>query len=61
MGDAPTYMGDWIVIQTNGLGSDEAASSLVAINVDDASNMQTIKPFGELEDGETSNATEAAR
>lgn len=56
VGDAPTLMKDWIVIQTNGLGSDTAASSLVAINVDDSSKTQTIKPFGELEDGEASNA-----
>lgn len=56
VGDAPTFMGDWIVIQTNGLGSDSAASSLVAVNVDDSSNMQTIKPFGELESGQKSNA-----
>lgn len=56
VGDAPTYMNDWIVIQTNGLGSDTAASSLVAINVDDSSNMQTFKPFGDLKSGEASNA-----
>ncbi len=56
VGDAPTFMGDWIIIQTNGLGSDTAASSIVAINVDDASNIVTHKPFGDLEDGETSNA-----
>lgn len=56
VGDAPTLMKDWIVIQTNGLGSDTAASSLVAINVDDSSRMETIKPFGELKDGESSNA-----
>jgi hypothetical protein len=56
VGDAPTYMGDWIVIQTNGIGSDTTASSLVAINVDDPTNIQRIKPFGELEDGQSSNA-----
>ncbi len=56
VGDAPTFMKDWIVIQTNGLGSDTAASSLVAINVDDSSKMQTIKPFGDLKSGEASNA-----
>lgn len=56
VGDAPTAMKDWIVIQTNGLGSDTAASSLVAINVDDSSKTVTHKPFGELEDGEASNA-----
>jgi hypothetical protein len=56
VGDAPTYMGDWIVIQTNGIGSDTKASSLVAINVDDPTNIQRIYPFGQLESGETSNA-----
>jgi hypothetical protein len=56
VGDAPTYMKDWIVIQTNGLGSDTAASSLVAINVNDANNLQTFKPFGDLKSGEASNA-----
>jgi hypothetical protein len=56
VGDAPTFMGDWIVIQTNGLGSDSAASSLVAVNVDDSSKIQTIKPFGELDSGQKSNA-----
>ncbi len=60
VGDAPTYMGDWIVIQTNGIGSDTKASSLVAINVDDASKTETIFPFGELKSGESSNAPEAA-
>ncbi len=56
VGDAPTYMGKWIVIQTNGLGSETKVSSIVAINVDDASNTQTIFPFGQLESGQTSNA-----
>lgn len=56
VGDAPTIMGDWLVIQTNGIGSDTKASSLVAANVDDASNIQRIYPFGQLEDGESSNA-----
>jgi len=56
VGDAPTYMGKWIVIQTNGLGSETKASSIVAIDVDDASNTQTVFPFGQLESGQTSNA-----
>ncbi len=56
VGDAPTYMKDWIVIQTNGLGSDTKASSLVAINVDDASKTETVFPFGQLQSGQTSNA-----
>lgn len=56
VGDAPTFMNKWIVVQTNGIGSETTASSLVAINVDDASDTHTIKPFGELESGQASNA-----
>jgi hypothetical protein len=56
VGDAPTYMGDWIVIQTNGVGSKTSASSLVAINVHDDTNIQRITPFGELESGQHSFA-----
>ena len=56
VGDAPTFMDNWIIIQTNGIGSDTAASTLVAVNVDDSSNMQTVKPFGDLESGQSSNA-----
>lgn len=56
VGDAPTLMGDWIVIQTNGIGSKTKASSLVAVNVDDASKTQTVYPFGQLESGQASNA-----
>ncbi len=56
VGDAPTFMGNWIVIQTNGIGSSTKASSLVAINVDDASNIQTIYPFGQLQSGQKSFA-----
>ncbi len=56
VGDAPTLMEDWIVIQTNGLGSDSAPSSLVAVNIDDSSKTTTLKPFGDLKDGEASNA-----
>ena len=56
VGDAPTYMGKWIIIQTNGIGSETKASSIVAISVDDASNTHTIFPFGQLESGQNSNA-----
>jgi hypothetical protein len=45
---APTVIGDWIAIQTNGLFSDKKASSVVAIHKDDASRVNTIFPFGEL-------------
>lgn len=55
-GDAPTLMGDWIVIQTNGTGSKEVASSLVAVNQHDPKKMTTIFPFGPLKKGEFSFA-----
>jgi hypothetical protein len=56
VGDAPTYMGNWIVIQTNGIGSTTKASSIVAISVDDPTNLQRIYPFGQLQSGQKSNA-----
>ena len=56
VGDAPTFMGNWIVIQTNGIGSTTKASSLVAINVNNASDTHTIYPFGQLQSGQSSNA-----
>ena len=49
--DAPTVLGDWIVLQTNGLGSSTVASSIVVVNQNDSSNTQTIYPFGDLPDG----------
>ena len=61
VGDAPTYMKNWIVIQTNGLGSSTKASSLVAINVNDASDKQTIFPFGQLQSGQTEQRSAEAR
>ncbi len=45
---APTVVGDWIAIQTNGLFSDKKASSVVVIHKDDATRVNTIFPFGEL-------------
>jgi hypothetical protein len=56
VGDAPTLMGNWIIIQTNGIGSSTKASSLVAVNVNDASRTQTIYPFGQLQSGQKSFA-----
>ena len=53
---APTMVGDWVAVQTNGLFSDKKASSVVAVHQDDASRVQTIFPFGELEPGEWSFA-----
>jgi hypothetical protein len=53
---APTMVGDWVAIQTNGLFSDKKASSVVVIHQDDASRVHTIYPFGELKPGEWSFA-----
>jgi hypothetical protein len=46
-GDAPGIMGDWITIQTNGIGG-EVPSSVVAINQRDSSRSTTVVPFGPL-------------
>ncbi len=48
-GDAPGIIGDWIVIQTNGIGSKTVASSVVAINQHDPGKMTSITPFGPLQ------------
>lgn len=53
---APTVVGDWIAVQTNGLFSEKKASSVVVIHQDDASNVHTIFPFGQLKQGELSFA-----
>lgn len=45
---APTIIGDWIAVQTNGLFSDKKASSVVVIHKDDVGRVNTIFPFGEL-------------
>jgi hypothetical protein len=55
-GDAPTLMGDWVTIQTNGIGSKTIASSIVAISQHDARKMTTVFPFGPLKEGEMSFA-----
>jgi len=54
--DAPSLLGDWIVLQTNGIGSDTVASSIVAVNQYDPAKMTTIFPFGELKKGKWSFA-----
>lgn len=54
--DAPTVLGDWIVLQTNGLGSSTMASSIVVVNQNDSSMTNTLFPFGDLQDGEFSLA-----
>ncbi|MHA3978770.1 NHL repeat-containing protein [Halovulum sp. GXIMD14794] len=53
-GDAPAILGDWVVFQTNGLPTTEAASSLTAINQHDPSRITRIYPFGtELPTGQS--------
>jgi hypothetical protein len=54
--DAPSLLGDWIVLQTNGIGSKTVASSIVAVNTKDASKMEVIFPFGDLQPGQFSFA-----
>ena len=46
-GDAPGIMGDWIVIQTNGIGA-RVPSSVGAINQHDPTRMTSVVPFGPL-------------
>lgn len=53
---APTMVGDWVAIQTNGLFSNKKASSVVVMHQDDASRVNRIFPFGELAPGEWSFA-----
>jgi outer membrane protein assembly factor BamB len=50
-GTAPSVMGDWIVILTNGPGSKVIASSVVAVSQKDPAKMTTIFPFGQLKKG----------
>jgi hypothetical protein len=52
--DAPSILGDWIVLQTNGIGSETVASSIVAVHQKDPTRMKVIFPFGELKKGEWS-------
>lgn len=54
--DAPSLMGDWIILQTNGLGSKTVASSVVAVSQRDSSRLKVLFPFGELKKGEWSFA-----
>jgi hypothetical protein len=46
-GDAPGIMGDWIAIQTNGIGA-KVPSSVVAIHQHDPTRMTSLVPFGPL-------------
>ena len=45
---APTVIGDWIAVQTNGLFSKKKASSVVVFHKDDPTRTTSIFPFGEL-------------
>jgi hypothetical protein len=48
---APAIVGDWVAVQTNGLFSDNKASSVVVVHKDDATNMHSAFTFGELAPG----------
>jgi len=54
--DAPSILGDWIVLQTDGIGSDTVASSIVVAHQKDAAKTKVIFPFGPLKPGEWSFA-----
>lgn len=54
--DAPTLLGEWIILQTNGLGSKTVASSVVAVHQKDPTRMKVLFPFGPLTPGEWSFA-----
>jgi hypothetical protein len=54
--DAPSLLHDWIILQTNGIGSKTTASSIIAVNQKDATRTTAIFPFGELKKGEFSFA-----
>jgi len=54
--DAPSLLHDWIILQTNGIGSKTTASSIIAVNQKDATRTMAIFPFGELKKGEFSFA-----
>jgi hypothetical protein len=51
---APSIIGDWIVAQTNGVGSETIASSIVVAHKDDPTRTNVIFPFGDLKKGEFS-------
>lgn len=54
-GDAPGILGDFIVVQTNGLPSN-VSSTIVSISQSDPTNIQSVTPFGPLEPGQQSTA-----
>ena len=51
--DAPSILGDWIVLQTNGLVS-KTASSIVAVHQKDPKRVSIVFPFGNLAPGQIS-------
>lgn len=53
---APTIIGEWVAVQTNGAGSDTVASSIVVVHRNDSKRMEVVFPFGELKKGEWSFA-----
>jgi hypothetical protein len=54
---APTVVGDWVAVVTNGIGSETIASSLVVASQKDAKNVKIVFPFGkDLKKGEWSFA-----
>lgn len=53
---APTIVGEWVAVQTNGAGSDTVASSIVVTHRDDSKRTEVVFPFGELKKGEWSFA-----
>ncbi len=46
-GDAPGILGDWVVVQVNGLPSTKTASGMVAISQSDPTKITRIYPFGQ--------------
>jgi hypothetical protein len=52
-GDAPGILGDFIVVQTNGLISN-VSSSVVSVSQSDPTNIHSVTPFGPLEPGQQS-------
>lgn len=53
-GDAPGILGDWVVVQVNGLPTTKAASAIVAISQSDPGKITRLYPFGtELPTGQS--------
>ena len=52
-GDAPGILGDFVVVQTNGLTSN-VSSSIVSVSQSDPTNIHSVTPFGPLKPGQVS-------